>query len=447
MAERAESPGPPDGPQRRRLGEAARLVPGGTLDELILPEPVALVPARGAGSRLWDVEGREYIDYTLGGGSLILGHAHPDVVAAVGTQAARGSAFAMLSEPLLGLAERLVEAAPCAEQVLFAATGAEATYVALRLARAATGRTRVLKFEGGYHGFHDVGTVSVTSASGGPAPTAESAGISPAALQEVMVAPFNDTEATAALIETHRDTLAAVIVEPFQRVLAPRPGFLEMLRERTRRHGSVLVFDEIVTGFRFDYRGAQGLTGVTPDLATYGKALGGGYPISAVAGRRDLIELASPRGGPAAFSGSQHGNAVAAAAGLATLERLREPSCFDRLRQLSALMASALEAALAAAGVHGRAVVLGPVWHLCPFVPGRGPFETHRASLPPDPRRAKAGLTALAIELTRRGVLAFPRPRRGYLRGYLSLAHTEDDIRATGERVREALAACAAQLG
>ncbi|MBI1961844.1 MAG: aminotransferase class III-fold pyridoxal phosphate-dependent enzyme [Candidatus Rokubacteria bacterium] len=427
------------GAQRRLLARAMDLVPGATLDELVLPEPVALVPRRASGSRLQDVEGREYTDYTLGGGSLILGHAHPDVVAAVCEQARRGSSFAMLSEPLLELAEVLVEAIPCAEQVLFAATGAEATYLALRLARAATGRPGVLKFAGGYHGHHDIGVLSVTGTGSGPEPVVEVSGTSPRSLEEVWVAPFNDVERTAALLAAHRNALAAVILEPVQRVVAPRPEFLAMLRAETRRHGIVLIFDEIVTGFRFDYRGAQGLYHVVPDLATYGKVLGGGYPLSAIAGPRDLLRLANPRGGPAAFSGSQHGNAVAAAAGLTTLRRLRQPGSFERLQALTHLMERTLKRAVAAAGVEGRVVVLGPVWHVLPFVPGDGPFEDHRASLPADPRRAQAGIAALSRELTARGVLAFPRPLRGYVRGYLSLAHSEEDIERTGGRLQEAL--------
>jgi glutamate-1-semialdehyde 2,1-aminomutase len=435
--------------QAALLAKAGRLVPGATLDELILPSAVALVPDRGEGSRLWDVDGREYVDYTLGGGALILGHAAPDVVRAATEQAARGSAFALLTAPLVELATRVVGAAPCAERIVFTATGAEATYVALRLARAATGRPAVLKFEGGYHGLHDLGMLSVTSATGGPEPAVEVAGASPGVVAETVVAPFNDLDRTAALLDTHRDRLAAVIVEPYQRVLAPRPGFLEMLRERTRAHGIVLVFDEIVTGFRFAWGGAQALTGVTPDLATYGKVLGGGYPLAAVAGRRDILDRANPRSGDAAFSGSQHGNAVAAAAGLATLGRLAEPGVFERLQEVATLMRSTLTAALAEAGMPGRVVVLGPVWHLLPrsgateSIPGSvedGPFTEHVASLPGDPAGAAALVTRLSVELTRLGVLAFPRPRRGYVRGYLSLAHADEDVRLTGRRVAEALA-------
>lgn len=428
-----------EGRQRERLAAACCLIPGATLDELVLPEAVSLLPDRARGSRLWDLDGREYVDYTLGGGSLLLGHAAPPVVEAVRAQVDRGSAFAMLSEPLLRLAELLVEAAPCAERVVFTATGAEATYVALRLARAGTGRSRVLKFEGGYHGFHDLGSLSVTSAGGGPEPVPEGAGISPGTAGEVVVAPFNDAARTEALLDAHADTLAAVIVEPLQRVVAPDPGFLGRLRERTRRHGIVLVFDEIVTGFRLHWQGAQGLLGVVPDLATYGKALGGGYPLAAVAGARALLELADPRGGAAAFSGSQHGNAVAAAAGLATLIAVRETEGIARLARLAELMRRALRQAVAAAGGGGRAVVLGPVWHVYPLGDGDGPFADHPSSLPRDAGRAGAAVTALAVELTRLGVLAFPRPRRGYVRGYLSLAHTEADIAWTGERLAEAL--------
>jgi glutamate-1-semialdehyde 2,1-aminomutase len=434
------------GRQRQWLARAGRLIPGATFDELVLPEAVALMPESGSGSRLRDVDGGEYIDYTLGGGALILGHAHPDVVAAAAEQGRRGSAFAMISPPLLELAEAMVEAIPCAEQVIFAATGAEATYIALRLARAATGRARLLKFAGGYHGFHDVGILSVTSAALGATPVPESAGVAPWVLDEVLVAQFNHVDGTAALIRQHHDTLAAIIVEPVQRVVLPRPEFLAMLREESRRFGITLIFDEIVTGFRFAYGGAQELYGITPDLATYGKVLGGGYPLSAIAGPRALLGLANPRGGPAAISGSGHGNAVAAAAGLATLRHLARPGSFQRLRSLAALLESALKQALAAAGLPGRVVVLGPVWHLLPMATGDGPFPDHASSLPADPARARAWIEALSIELARRGVLAFPRPLRGYVRGYLSLAHTEEDIRQTGERVRDALEATARRM-
>jgi glutamate-1-semialdehyde 2,1-aminomutase len=432
--------------QRERLTRAGRLIPGATLDELVLPEPVALIPQSGSGSRLRDVAGLEYIDYTLGGGALILGHAHPDVVTAASEQARRGSAFAMISEPLIELAGAMVDAIPCAQQVMFAATGAEATYIALRLARAATGRGRILKFAGGYHGFHDIGILSVTSAGSGGAPVAESSGVAPHVLDEVQVAQFNDIAGTAALIRRHSKSLAAIIVEPVQRVLAPRQEFLMMLREESQRLGIVLIFDEIVTGFRFDYRGAQGLYGVIPDLATYGKVLGGGYPLSAVAGRRDLLAVANPRGGTAAVSGSQHGNTVAAAAGLATLRCLARPGSFELLRALAALMESTLRQTLAAVGLGGRVVVLGPVWHVLPVAGGDGPFTDHASSLPADPVRARAWIETLSVELTRRGVLAFPRPLRGYVRGYLSLAHSEEDIRQTGVRLREALEASASRL-
>ncbi len=424
--------------QRRLLARAGRVIPGATLDELVLPEPVAIIPELGTGPRLRDSDGREYIDYTLGGGALILGHAHPELVSAVGEQIRRGSAFAMISRPLLELAEMMVAAIPCAEQVIFAATGAEATYIALRLARAATGRGRILKFAGGYHGFHDVGIVGVPSGGSGT-PIAEASGIAPHVLDEVLVAQFNDVAGTAALIREHCETLAAIIVEPVQRVVAPRTEFLAMLREESRRFRIVLIFDEVVTGFRFAYGGAQELYGVVPDLATYGKVLGGGYPLSAVAGRGDLLGLANPRGGPAAISGSQHGNAVAAAAGLATLRHLARPGSFERLRSLGASMESALKEALAAAGVNGRVVVLGPVWHLLPAAGGDGPFRDYVSSLPSDPQRAQRWIATLSIEMTRRGVLAFPRPLRGYVRGYLSLAHSEEDVLRTGERVREAL--------
>lgn len=422
---------------------ARRVIPGGTLEELTLPADIQVVPARGRGSRLWDVEGREYVDHVLGGGALLLGHAHPAVVEAASAQVAAGAAFAMLTEAAIELAEALVEVVPCAEQVLFAATGAEATHFTLRLARAATGRERIVKFEGAYHGHHDYGILSVTAerAAALPRPTAESAGIPARVLDEVLVAPFNDLAAVDRLLAAHGREIAAVIVEPLQRIVEPEPGFLPGLRELTRRHGVLLVFDEVVTGFRLALGGAQEYYGVTPDLAAYGKVLGGGYPLAAVAGPAELLRRADPRaGGPGVVyvSGSQFANAVAVRAGLTTLRCLRAPGVYPRLAALGRLWRDRLQGVLDEAGVTGRALAHGPVWHLLPGCAEPGPFRDHQAA-----RRATASGSSLVEPLARglveRGVLAFPRPGRGYVRGYLSLAHDERDLADTAAALRTTL--------
>ena len=296
------------------------LLPGRRVHIGSLPGGHPMIVARGLGSRVWDKDGNEYTDLLLGSGPMVIGHAHPHVVKAVERQVALGSTFYAPTEPLLALAERIVDALPCAEMVQFCSSGSEATHYSLRIARAATGRDMVLKFEGGFHGANDYSLMSMLPERQLPFPAAEasSAGIPAGLAENVLIAPYNDLVAAATLVEEYSTRIAAVIVEPVQRVISPVPGFLSGLRELTAREGIVLIFDEIVTGFRLGPGGAQERYGVTPDLATLGKVIGGGYPMAAVTGRRDLMALAdsSRKGQPdfAYFSGTLNGNAVAAAA-------------------------------------------------------------------------------------------------------------------------------------
>jgi glutamate-1-semialdehyde 2,1-aminomutase len=349
-------------------------------------------------------------------------------------QAALGSTFFALNEPALRLAEQLALAVPCGEAVRFQTTGSEATFAALRLARAATGRDRVLKFEGGWHGGHDLGQLSGAPAGEQPfpEPVPDCDGIPAGACGDVLVAPFNDPDAAAALIERHRHELAAVIVEPLQRALRPEPGFLERLRDVTRRHGIVLVFDEIVTGFRLAWGGAQGRYGVVPDLACYGKVIGGGYPVSAVVGRRDLLRQADPgqkgRGRYCFLSGTLTGNPVACAAGLATLEVLRQPGTYERLHALGERLAHGLRQAGAGAGVPLQVLGDGPVLQV--YFTGHRPLRNHRDLLKADRGQA----VRFGHELIRRGVYCTPGGKL-----YLSLAHSDADIARTLEVAAQAL--------
>src|SRR5262245_6071528 len=253
--------------------------PGGSLGEYNLPPALTVVLARGEGATVWDTAGRALLDLTMGWGSVLLGHAHPAVTEAVRDQAGLGANFAYVSQPALELAEELVRAVPCAERVRFCASGTEATAYAVRLARAYTGRPKILKFEGAYHGGNEVGTVSLFPRRLLDFPHGEptSAGVGPAAVADVLVAPYNDLATTTAILDAHAETLAGVIVEPLHRCTAPRPGFLRGLREATAARGLLLIFDETVTGFRLAYGGAQAYYGVRSDLAALGKALGGGY--------------------------------------------------------------------------------------------------------------------------------------------------------------------------
>ena len=322
------------------MERASQFLAGGTMHHTThgsLPRELQPVVAWGQGSKFWDVDGKEYIDYVMGSGPLVLGHAHPEVVEAVEAQAGIGSQYYNLSEPMIDLAETLVEAVPCAERVKFTGSGNEATMMALRLARAVTGKHKIMKMEGAYHGTHDY------TAWGGthkepfeyPYPPRDSRGIPDELAGLVLAAPFNDLETTSRLIEENKDELAAVIVEPVQRNIPPKVEFLEGLREVTSRCGVILIFDEVVTGFRLAWGGGQEYYGVTPDLATLGKIMGGGYPIGAIVGREELFDPFTPeaaaRGEVAMYGGTFSGNPVSMAAGRAALNVLRRQGQYERL--------------------------------------------------------------------------------------------------------------------
>lgn len=408
------------------LQKAERYLPGACLGMMSLPPDLRLVLGRGQGSKVYDTAGREYLDYMLGSGPLLLGHCRPEVVEAVQRQAALGSTFFALTEPAVCLAEQLVQAVPCGEAVRFQTTGSEATFAALRLARAATGRDKVLKFEGGWHGGHDLGQLSGAPATAYPYPEAhpDCDGIPFSACRDVLVAPFNDPDTTTDLLERHHQELAAVIIEPLQRALRPEPGFLEALRASTRKHGIVLVFDEVVTGFRLAWGGAQERYGVLPDLACFGKVIGGGYPLSAVVGREELLRLADPgqkgRGKYCFLSGTLTGNPVACAAGLAALSVLRQAGVYERLHAVGQRLAAGLLRAGAAAGVPLQVLGDGPVLQVC-FTEHQ-PLRNHRDLLRADRTRA----LRFGHELIRRGVYCTPGGKL-----YLSLAHSDEDIDRT----------------
>ena len=415
------------------LKRAYRILPGNSLGTFYLPEGHEFVIERGAGSRVWDVEGREYLDYVLGSGPMLLGHAHPEVVAAIMAQIGKGSTFYGVNEKAIRLGEKIVAASPCAEALKFCSTGSEATFFALRLARAATGRDAILKFEGGYHGHHDYGMFSVTPQRlpPFPEPVADSAGIPEDAARRVLVAPFNDLEATVAIMRKHKDELACVLVEPLSRMLAPAPGFLEGLREATRALGMVLIFDEVVTGFRVAWGGAQELYGVMPDLACYGKVVGGGLPLAAVAGTHDIMELANPRkkGAPdyAYISGTLSGNPVSASAGLATLGVLERPGAYERLRAVGERMRAGLRDVVARLGMPAQVLGVGPLANVY-FT--AEPVTDYRSSLKADSRV----IQQLGRGLLERGVLTNFAAKL-----YLSLAHTDVDIDRTLEAVEDTL--------
>jgi glutamate-1-semialdehyde 2,1-aminomutase len=400
------------------MTDLAQLMPGGSLGSHIFPTEFAFVVSHGSGSKVFDLEGNEYLDYILGSGPLFLGHAHPSVVSAVQDQVGRGSQFYWATEQPIELARLMVDAIPCAELVKFSSSGAEATFYAIRLARAFTGRDLVLRFKGSYHGHHDYGV------------TGASAGIPEAIEELVLHAPYNDLEAVRGLVDEHGDNIAAIIVEPMQRIIRPREGFLEGLRELASSSGAILIFDEVVTGFRLAWGGGQEHYGVVPDLATYGKVIGGGYPLSAVAGRGDVMELSSPlRRDPQAvyFSGTLNANPIVTAAGLATLRELQETNPYERVNAAADKLRAGLREVISQLDRPAHVLGDGPVLGIA-FADGD----------PTDPailiRNDQEVLSDLETALFRRGIMNNIKSKL-----YMSVAHDNADIERTIDAVRDAL--------
>ena len=314
-----------------------------------------IIIQEGKGSRVWDEDGNEYIDYLIGSGPMLLGHGNEEVEEAVLAQLPKGMTFFANNSTGIELAEVIIDAVPCAEQLRYVSTGGEADMYAMRLARAFTGRDKIMKFEGGYHGMSAEAQMSLAPSKLVNFPTAvpDSAGIPQSVRDEMLIAPFNDIEFARSLISEHAGEIAGIIVEPLQRIIPPEPGFLQALREECDKHGIILIFDEVVTGFRFAYGGAQELYGVTPDLCTLGKAIGGGFPLAAIVGKEeimrhfDMSEVGEE--GWLMQLGTLSGNPVAAVAGLKTLEILRRPGQYEKLRktgkQLMAMFSKQLDEA------------------------------------------------------------------------------------------------------
>ncbi len=321
-----------------------------------------IVIREGRGARVIDEDGRDFVDYLIGSGPMVLGHSHPEVLEAVFEQLPRGQTFFASNPRGIELAEAICGAVPCAERLRYVSTGGEADMYAMRLARAFTGREKIVKFEGGYHGMSAEAQMSLAPErlANFPQPVPDSAGIPQAVADAMLIAPFNDPDFIRALFDEHGPDIAGIIVEPLQRILPPEPGFLQLLRTEADRHGIVLIFDEVVTGFRLAWGGAQERYGVTPDLCTLGKVIGGGFPLAAIAGRAEIMaHLDKAAVGAQAWlmmTGTLSGNPVAAAAGLKTLEILARPGQFERLRALGAEVQRLMGAALAAEGVAHRMV-------------------------------------------------------------------------------------------
>ncbi len=397
----------------------------------------SIVIREGHGARVRDEDGREYVDYLIGSGPMILGHGHPEVLDVVRDQLDRGLTFFATNASGIALAEEICRAAACAEQVRFVSTGGEADMYAMRLARAHTGRDRILKFEGGYHGMSSEALMSLAPSRLAAFPNAvpDSSGIPESVRANMLIAPFNDVDYASSLMAEHGHEIAAVIVEPLQRLIPPKPGFLEALREETAKHGILLIFDEVVTGFRLAYGGAQEKYGVVPDLCTLGKIIGGGFPLAAIAGRSEIMaHFDKARVGAEGFTyqiGTLSGNPVASVAGLKTMEILRRPDAYDRLRRNGETVMAALAEHLTEAGIDHR-VVGDPVLFDVVFTPD--PVTDYRGVFAGDSGKLKV----FNRVLRENGVL---KPDSKF---YISLALTEDDLALTADAIALAARALAA---
>lgn len=414
--------------------KACRFMPGGVNSPVRAFKAVGGTPffvARGKGSRIWDVDGKEYIDYVASWGPLILGHAHPEVVDFVNRVAQRGTSFGAPTELEVELAKRVVEAVPSIEMVRFVNSGTEATMSALRLARGYTGRDKIVKFEGCYHGHVDYLLVKAGSGvltfslPGTP-------GVPQDFTKHTLLATFNDLGSVERLFEQVGEEIAAVIVEPIMGnagVIPPAPGFLDGLRRITRQYGALLIFDEVITGFRVAYGGAQSLYGITPDLTCLGKVIGGGLPVGAYGGKREIMEHIAPLG-PVYQAGTLSGNPLAMAAGLKTLEILSRPGTYEELDKKAQILENGMRDALQKKGVPGVVNRVGSM--MCLFFTTEERVANYTQALTSNTQHYSRYFWAMLDG----GVNLAPSQ---FEATFVSTAHTSKDLDQTLEAVEKAL--------
>lgn len=415
------------------FARAQAVIPGGVNSPVRSFGAVGGTPpfiARGAGARVWDVDGNSYVDFLGSWGPLVLGHAHPAVVEAVQRAAADGTSFGAPTEREVHLAELVVAAVPSIELLRLVSSGTEAVMSAVRVARAFTGRAKLVKFNGNYHGHAD-GMLVKAGSGAATLGVPTSAGVPETYAAETLVAEYNDLGSIGALLEAHVNQVAAIIVEPVagnMGVVPPEPGFLEGLRRLAEEAGALLIFDEVITGFRVAYGGAQARYGVTPDLTCLGKIIGGGLPVGAFGGRADVMSMVAPLG-PAYQAGTLSGNPLAVAAGTACLEALAEPGTYEALEALGAQAEAGLRAAAEATGTPMTINRVGSMFTAF-FTPG--PVRTWADAAAADTER----YASFFHGLLERGVYVAPSQ---FEAAFVSLAHTPEDVELAAKAAVEAL--------
>ncbi len=422
---------------REIFAAARKLMPGGVSSPVrafrsVGGEPIVFDRVKGAYA--WDVDGNRYIDYVGSWGPAICGHSHPEVIAALHQALEKGTSFGAPCLLENQLAELVIEAVPSVEMVRFVNSGTEACMAVLRLIRAFTGREKVIKFEGCYHGHADMFLVKAGSGVatlGLP----DSPGVPRSVTAHTLTAPYNDLEAVKQLFAEHGGEIAGVILEPVvgnAGFITPEPGFLEGLRELTKEHGALLVFDEVMTGFRISYGGAQARFGITPDLTTLGKVIGGGLPVGAYGGRADIMAMVAPAG-PMYQAGTLSGNPLAMTAGIKTLELLRQPGTYERLETITKRLSDGI---LTAAREAGLPITGGSISAMFGFFLCEGPVRNFEEAKATDTER----FGRLHRAMLERGIYLAPS---AYEAGFTSLAHSDADIDSTLAAFREAFQAVA----
>ena len=411
--------------------KAADYMPGGNTRTVIFHPPFPLTIARGEGQYVEDIDQNRYTNFVGEFGAGLFGHSNPDIAAAITRAVSDGWVLGGPNRYERILAAELVNRFPSIDRIRFTNSGTEANMMAISISRVVSGRSKVMVFEGAYHGASETGVTSLFPRGNLPFPFPEltSAG-TPAAERQVLVAPFNDADVLRRLLTRHAGEVAAVIVEPLQRCTPPLPGFLEAVRAACTAHDVLLIFDEVVTGFRLAYGGAQEYYGVVPDLAALGKIIGGGYPLAAVAGSSEIMSYFSrpdARGVPVAQVGTLNGNPIAAAAGLATLEILRRPGSYERLEEVGQRLRDQLQATLREHEVPGQVLGEGPIFHL---VFTDQPVQNYRDMLTGDSEKNRVFHEALMAN----GVL------KPAAKGYASLVHSDEDLAETAKVFDAAMA-------
>lgn len=417
------------------FSEAKNLIPGGVNSPARAWGSVGGDPIffrKAAGSRIWDVDGYELIDYVCSWGPMVLGHAHPAVIDAAVEAAKSGTSFGAPTELEVEMARRVVSAVPSIEVVRFVSSGTEATMSALRLARAKTGRNKILKFNGGYHGHEDALLVEAGSGLANQG-IASSAGVHPEYAASTLVAEFNDVDSVRLLLEANVGEVAAVIVEPIagnMGVVTPGPGFLMGLRELTSEHGTLLIFDEVISGFRVALGGAQSIYGITPDITCLGKIIGGGFPVGAYGASAEIMSEVAPLG-PMYQAGTLSGNPVAMAAGIATIDELSKPGIYDQLQASTDKLADGLLGVFGEAGI--PAVVNRACGLLTVFFTENPVIDMGSASA-----TDRESFAAFFHGMIDNGVYLPPSQFEAW---FVSTAHSDADIEETLDAVKKSLPA------